>query len=334
MKKNELINTQMSFDEYVEKYSAKRKEKTVKSFLFLGISIVGIIIVVALALLCVRMYEINDIACYVTIGLSVLAFLFFYLIPVIRVYKVRYFITSVDDEISGAKAKRHNRNVREQIADDMINLAESVKEIEWYDKVRIGELAIARNRHDDKALIEKLKEIYRIDIKKQSKKIITERALQIGLITAASPNENLDAAVIVVLELKLIKDLVYLYGFRPSDRQLSKIYRTVIIGTLISYGVAATFNKVSFTIATGISLLNTVLGNLIASASQGIVNGVMTVVLGEQVRAALLKEFRLQEVLDGFEFEDDVEEQEEMIKEVKKEIARPKKHKNEVATSN
>ena len=138
----------------------------------------------------------------------------------------------------------------------------------------------------------------------------------------------------MVLELKLIKDLVYLYGFRPSDRQLSKSYRTVIIGTLISYGVAATFNKVSFTIATGISLLNTVLGNLIASASQGIVNGVMTVVLGEQVRAALLKEFRLQEVLDGFEFEDDVEEQEEMIKEVKKEIARPKKHKNEVATSN
>ena len=331
MKKDEI--KMISFDEYKEKFSGKRNEKTLKTFLFLAISIVGIIIAVALALLCIRIYELNDIAGYVAIGVSVLIFVLLYLIPVIRIYKVRYFITSVDDEVSAAKAKRHNRHVREQIADEMINFSETVKDVDWYDKVRIGDLAIARNRHDDKALIEALREIYKTDIKEKATKLITDRAIQVGLITAASPNDNLDAASTAVLEVMLIKDIIFLYGFRPSDRQLAKIYRTVIINTLISYGVSATFNRVTFTIANGISIFNSALGNLIASASQGVVNGIMTVILGEQTRRLLLKEFHLQEILDGFVFEDDTNDEEEMIETVKKKvnINKPGKEKNKEA---
>ena len=51
----------------------------------------------------------------------------------------------------------------------------------------------------------------------------------------------------------------------------------------------------------------------------------MTIILGEQTRKLLLKEFHLQEVLDGFEFEDDLIEQDEMIEVVKKELSSKKK---------
>lgn len=318
-------NKQISFDEYKERFSEKRNEKTLKTFLLFGISIVGVFIGVALGLLTLRIYELNEIAGYVAIGVSVLIFILLYLVPVIRIYRVKYFITSVDDEVSAAKAKRHNRHVREQIADEMIEFTETVKGADWYDKVRIGDLAIARNRHDDKALVSSLREIYKTDIKAKATKIITDRALQVGLITAASPNENLDAASVAVLEVMLIKDIIFLYGFRPSDRQLAKIYRTVIINTLIAYGVSATFNRVTFSIVNGISIFNSALGNIIASASQGVINGIMTIILGEQTRKLLLKEFHLQEVLDGFEFEDDLIEQDEMIEVVKKELSSKKK---------
>ena len=80
---------------------------------------------------------------------------------------------------------------------------------------------------------------------------------------------------------------------------------------LISKGLSATFE--------GLPLLGSLISTAIASASQGIINGVMTGIIGVQTKRYLIKEYHLQDILDEIEL-DDPEDDEEMIKGISKEI--------------
>ncbi|MBP5408283.1 MAG: hypothetical protein J6Y42_04025 [Bacilli bacterium] len=84
-----------------------------------------------------------------------------------------------------------------------------------------------------------------------------------------------------------------------------------------------------------IPLLGQAISTVISSASQGIINGAMTVVIGEQTKKYLKDEYHLQDILDDVEIIDNSEE--EMIKDVKEEILKStkdlKKKEKEVANA-
>ena len=312
----------MSFDEYKEKYTRPENTKAIKFGLFMFIASVGIIVFACLLLVVLRVFEINEYAGYVAIGVAVLMFIFLYIVPVVQIHKHRPFITNVNNR-TVRNAQRHNRQVRNEISDMMIEFVSKVEGMSWYDENLVGKLAIARQTNNDTEVKSLLTQIYDTSVKKQADKVISAHAVKVGLITAASQSDKLDAAFVAVYELSLIKDLVYLYGFRPSDAKLLKIYRTVVVNSLLAYGVSAgTTNLISKGLSAtfeGLPLLGTLISTAIASASQGIVNGVMTGIIGVQTKRYLIKEYHLQDILDSVEL-DNPEEDSKMLTEISQEI--------------
>ena len=314
----------ISFEEYKQRYTKPENHKLIKAAMFILAGGIGVIIFTCLFLICLRIYDINDIAGYVAIGVSVLLFILLYIVPLVKITRTKYFITNVNDR-TARNAQKHNKQLREEIADKMIDYNAKVEGATWYNEKLVGELAIARLAKKDNDVKKLLTQIYDGDVRKQSNKLIRDHALKIGLVTMFSQSQFVDTAFVAAYELGLIKDLVYLYGFRPSDAKLMKIYITVLTNALTAYGISATSSNFVGGIANSISnavskisALSSIISVVVSSTIQGVVNASLSVIIGLQTRKYLLHEYHLQDVLDTVVFED-VSEQ-EMINEVKEDI--------------
>jgi len=314
----------MTFEEYKSRYTKPENQKLMKTAMIFLVGGIGVIIFTCLFLICLRVYEINEYAGYAMIGVSVLIFIFLYIVPIVKINRTKYFITNVNER-TARSAQKHNKQLREEISDMMIDYNAKVEGATWYNEQLVGKLAIARVQNNDKEVKSLLTQIYDSDVKKQSRRIITEHALKIGLVTMFSQSQFVDTAFVAAYELGLIKDLVYLYGFRPSDARLMKIYLTVLTNSLTAYGISATSTNFVGGIANSISnaiskvsALSSILSVVVSSTIQGVVNASLSVIIGLQTRKYLLYEYHLQDALDEIEFEE-VDEQ-EMINEVKTEI--------------
>ena len=319
----------MTFEEYKAKYTKPENTKLVKMTMFLLIGGIGIIIFTCLFLICLRVYDVNDIAGYVAIGVSVLIFIFLFIVPVVKITKTKYFITNVNDR-TARNAQKHNKQLREEIADKMIDYNAKVEGATWYNEKLVGQLAIARVSKNDKEVKSLLTQIYDSDVKKQANKLIRDHALKIGLVTMFSQSQFVDTAFVATYELGLIKDLVFLYGFRPSDAKLLRIYLTVLTNALTAYGISATSSNFVGGIANSISnavskvsALSSIISVVVSSTIQGVVNASLSVIIGLQTRKYLLHEYHLQDVLDEITLEE--LDEKEMINEVKTEILKSAK---------
>jgi len=297
----------MTLEEYQKKYSKPYNEKAAKSFLFIFAASIGIIIAFCLFSVVMKIYEIsnkNNIALYVSIGAAILLFLVIYGIPLFKIKNTKSFITNVNSD-NVKEAKKYNKKLREDIADKMIDLSEKATDVSWYSEERIGKLAVARQTHNDELLKESLTAAYKTDINKACNKMIRDHALKVGVTTAISQSEKIDTLFVVIYNLSLIKDIIFLYGFRPNDRQLSKIYRSVIGDAIIAYGLGnATGSMASGVVKKmgkgldGIPLIGSAINTVIDSLAQGVINSTLTVMIGIQTKKYLLKEYKLQNILD------------------------------------
>jgi len=183
-------------------------------------------------------------------------------------------------------------------------------------------------------LKETLTTIYSTDVKTASNRMIREHAVKIGITTALSQSDKLDTVFVLLYELDLIKQLVMLYGYRPSDAKLLKIYRTVLTNALIAYGIQSTTANIATgvtkkigDIAGSIPVLGAAIGTVIDCTSQGVINSSLTVVIGIQTKKYLKEEYHLQDMLDNVEFEDETseEDEKELINSVRTEVSGNKK---------
>ncbi len=333
MSKEEAKQQTMTLEEYKQKYTKPENTKMIKFGLFMAAAFVGIVIFTCLLLVILRVFEINQIAGYVSIGVGVLVFIFFYIVPLVQIHKYKPFITNVNTR-TARSAQKYNRELRNKIADSMIDFTAKVEGANWYDDELVGKLAIARQTNNNQQVKEVLTEIYDKSVKKYADKIISTHALKVGLITAASQSDKLDAAFVAIYELNLIKDLVYLYGFRPSDAQLAKIYRNVVVDSLLAYGVSsASTNLISKGLQAtfeGLPLLGTLVSAAIGSATQGVINGAMTGIIGVQTKKYLIKEYHLQDLLDNIQLDDEAQDK-QLIEDISKEISSTAKSKKKAA---
>ena len=322
----------MTLDEYKEKYTRPENTKLIKTFLFVFAGSIGIIVAVLLTLLTLRLFDINQYAGYAGIAVSIILFIFLYLVPVIKISRTKAFIVNVNDR-TARQAQKHNRMLRNEISDMMIDYNQNVEGATWYNEEMVKQLVVARKDNNDKEVKSLLSQIYNSDVKKQSDKIIRNCALKVGFLTALSQSDRIDTLLVISYELNMIKNIIYLYGFRPSNEKLMKIYVAVIRNALIAYGSSNVSSNFVTSAANAISEAlgaRHALGNLIASvvggATSGIINGSLSVIIGFQTRKYLMNEYHLQNVLDTVDIPD--EEQAKMLSEVKSDIVKAAKKKS------
>lgn len=315
--------------EYEQKYTKRENAKGARLVLFLIAAAIGVFLFFCLFSVTMRVYDINKYAGYGVAAASVLVYIFLFIVPLVRILKTEYFIVNVNVKTAAA-AKVHNKKVRRKIADKMIDLTAKVDGVGWYDSNHVGKLAIAVRTDNDKAIMENLSALYSGSVKKSAKELIFKSSLKSGMYSALSQTNKVDALLVAMLNLQLVKDLVFLYGFRPSDPKLVRIFSRVLQNSLIAYGLggAKIGNSVVQTMGNavkGIPLLGSAISTLVDSSVQGLTNGVLTTVIGYQTIKYLNTEYRLQEILDGVEIVESEEEFKESCEELEKELKKGKK---------
>ncbi|MFA7417856.1 MAG: DUF697 domain-containing protein [Acholeplasma sp.] len=91
--------------------------------------------------------------------------------------------------------------------------------------------------HDPFLLRDALNNVYNKHMKKKLNKVIRQHAKTVMVSTAISQNGRLDFITVIVVNIKMIKEIVVLCGFRPSYRNLAKLVVNVFVTALIAEGL-------------------------------------------------------------------------------------------------
>lgn len=319
----------MTIYDYEQKYVKRQNVKSAKILFRVIIAALGIFLFACLFFVSLRVYEINEYAGYATGGVCLILYIALFIVPIVKVMKSEYFIVNVNAKTAHV-AKKHNKKVRRDIADKMIDLTAKVEGVGWYDSKIVGEMAIAVKTNDDKGIMKSLTALYTGSVKKTAKDLIFKSSMKSAMYSALSQTSKVDAALVVVMNLQLIKDLVFLYGFRPSDAKLMKIFGRVLQNSLIAYGLGGvkignSIVKTMGDAVKGIPFLGSAISVLVDSSVQGLTNGVLTAVMGYQTIKYLNQEYKLQEILDGVELAETEEELQATCAEIENELKMGKK---------
>ena len=314
----------ISIYEYEEKYVRRQNSRGAKMLIFVLAGVAAVIIIWCLLSITMQLYALNEYAGYVAAGISAVVFIAVYVVPLVKICRSDYFLTNVNSAHAG-RAKAHNRRVRRSIALKIVDFNSSVDGAGWYDDKLAGDLSVALKSRDDELLKAALTALYKGKIKRTAHDMIFKNALKSAAYSALSQSSRIDAALVVVVNLQLVKDIVFLYGFRPSDAKLVKIFVTVLQNALIAYGLGSVkigngIVKTMGDAAKGIPILGTAIAALVDSSIQGLTNGTMTAVIGFQTIKYLNREYNLQNILDGVEISQTEEELQQTCADIEREL--------------
>ena len=307
----------MTLDEYQQSKLHSKEIKSAKSLMSILAVGIGVAIAFYLFSIVLKLFEINDVIGYIGTVVSIIIFGFLYLVPVLKIYRSKTFITKVTSA-NVDKAQKHNKRLREELADNMIDAVSKVDGLDWYADDQIKNLAIARHTRNDNELKKTLSAIYSTNIKKTSDSLIRKCALQVGVSTAISQSDMIDSLLILVFETKLIKDLVYLYGYRPSDSEMVIIMKKILRNSFLAYGISITAEGLGQIVSGAMGTIP-IVGSLVSSGIQGITNGSFAVMIGLQTRKFLINNFHLQDMLDNVIL-DSIEEDEKLFSAVAEDV--------------
>ncbi|MFA5130238.1 MAG: DUF697 domain-containing protein [Patescibacteria group bacterium] len=210
---------------------------------------------------------------WLEVGFYVLAALLFILLivrPVAIVLSAPTFsMESLFDEEENAKAnyRMYRRVTKNVIGEDYLNDAQK-KELEE---------AI----NDPIKLKKTLSFVFDETIKKELNKIIVKHAETVFLSTAISQNGRLDLAAVVVINLRLIKELVVKCGFRPSYAALGRLSFNVLTASVVAESLEGLDLNQLFPTQT-LNALNEVpfLRLIAGSLAQGVGNALLSLRVG------------------------------------------------------
>lgn len=324
----EFGEEKMSIYEYEQKYVRRQNLHGAKGLLRLACASVGILIAALLVSVTLRFWEIHMYAGIAAAAVSGLLFVIFYIVPLVKILRYPAFLTNVNAKTARA-AKRHNKIVRHDVAEKIIDFNAKVEGAGWYDSAVVGAMEIALKTGDEPSLMRAMTALYGGSVKKSAKDLIFRSALKSASYSALSQTSRIDALLVAFINLQLVKDLVFLYGFRPSDAKLVKIFCRVLQNSLIAYGmgglnVGHSVVKTMGDAVKGIPILGAAISTVIDSSVQGLTNGVLTTIMGFQAIKYLSYEYKLQDILEGVQLENE-EELEETCAELERELkSKPK----------
>jgi len=153
------------------------------------------------------------------------------------------------------------------------------------------ETAIKEALNDPAKLKEALNHTFNHYIKKQMNKVIRRNAKTVMISTAISQNGRLDFFTVVAVNLKMIKELVVMCGFRPSYKNLSKLTINVFTTALIAEGL----ENMDISEILPTSTMNTIgdipfIRPMLSSVTQGMSNALLTLRIGIVTRKFLFSD--------------------------------------------
>lgn len=219
---------------------------------------------------------------YVEYGFYGLAFLLVYFL-IIRPVHIVLFSPAFSVETTLDQPSRKNALVYRKVAKRLL----ADKDLPEGEVVRLQD-GLNSNSEDLKLA---LSHVFSHHIKKKMNQVIKRNAKTVMISTAISQNGRLDFFTVIVVNIKMIKELVVMCGFRPSYKNLSKLTVNVFTTALIAEGLEnMDINDVLPT-----STLNT-LGDIpfirpmLSSVTQGISNALLTLRIGIVTRKFLFSD--------------------------------------------
>ncbi|PKK87623.1 MAG: hypothetical protein CVV63_00410 [Tenericutes bacterium HGW-Tenericutes-8] len=147
------------------------------------------------------------------------------------------------------------------------------------------------NMHDAVLLQQTLNEIYNSTMKKKMNQVIMRHAKTVLISTAISQNGRLDLFIVVVVNVRMIKDLVQICGFRPSYKNLAKLTINVFTTALIAEGLEnINLNDILPTSTANLLGEIPLIKPVMSSITQGITNGLLTIRIGVVTRKYLFSD--------------------------------------------
>lgn len=133
--------------------------------------------------------------------------------------------------------------------------------------------------------------VFERTIKKSLNKIIINNAKTVMISTAISQNGRLDMITVMVVNIKMIKELVVKCGFRPSFKNLSKLTINVFTTALIAEGLEnLNFDEMFPNSTTGIFQEIPFIKPITSSIVNGISNALLTARIGIVARRYLFSD--------------------------------------------
>lgn len=324
-----LPDGKMTIYDYEQKYVKRQNVRGAKFFLRFAAIVVAIFLFAVLFFVALRIYELNEYAGYGAAVVCVLLYIFLFIVPTVKIFRAPAFETNVNAK-TAREAQRHNKKLRRAISEKIVDLTSRVEGVGWYDSQTVGQLAVAMQTNDDEGIKKNLTALYTGSVKKSAKDLIFKSSLKSAAFSAISQTAKVDALLVVFINMQLVKDLVFLYGFRPSDARLAKIFSHVLQNSLIAYGlgglnVGNTVVKTMGNAVKGIPLLGSAISAIVDSSIQGLANGTLTTVIGYQTIRYLNTEYRLQNILDGVDVSETEQEFQEACSDLETQLKKDKK---------
>ncbi|MBN2299561.1 MAG: DUF697 domain-containing protein, partial [Acholeplasmataceae bacterium] len=201
---------------------------------------------------------------------------------IIRPVNIIMFSPSFSVETTLDKASRKNFLVYKKVAKRLIALDTFPPEEEKKLLAAMGSSILLR---------EALNDTFNKYIKKEMNQVIRRNAKTVMISTAISQNGRLDFFTIVAVNLKMIKELVVMCGFRPSFKNLSKLTLNVFTTALIAEGL----ENMDITEVLPTSTVNAIgdipfIKPLVSSVAQGMGNALLTLRIGIVTRKYLFSD--------------------------------------------
>lgn len=328
---------ELAFINYQEEVIHSKEEKRNRAILIalsvalylLGLGVFAIIVQ--------TIYQINEIAGIVVAIALLIAYTTCFIVIIVKIFSKHSFDLEFQKRKDGHYLERNNNKVRWEIAKNIVDQSVVLNYLDKMDDKKVlaskevekiasfremqnlvnkypGNKIPSSHKEDSINLAESLAISMRKDgvIYQKAKSLILKRSLSTGCLTALSQNTMVDASVVVVKNMQLIKDLIWLYGFRPTNAEMTKILEKVVKSVCLSIGLntmqngtnmaGKIFNKDSN------NFLVQVLGQALNMGAQFIGNGAMTYMVGKYTINALLRQYRVQDIyrlksLDDYEME-------------------------------
>lgn len=328
---------ELAFINYQEEVTHSKEEKRNRAILIalsvalylLGLGVFAIIVQ--------TIYQMNEIAGIVVAIALLIAYTTCFIVIIVKIFSKHSFDLEFQKRKDGHYSERNNNKVRWEIAKNIVEQSVVLNYLDKMDDKKVltskeaekiasfrklqnlvniypGNKIPSSHKEDSINLAESLAISMRKDgvIYQKAKSLILKRSLSTGCLTALSQNTMVDASVVVVKNMQLIKDLIWLYGFRPTNAEMTKILEKVVKSVCLSIGLntmqngtnmaGKIFNKDSN------NFLVQVLGQALNMGAQFIGNGAMTYMVGKYTINALLRQYRVQDIyrlksLDDYEME-------------------------------
>lgn len=324
----------INYQEEVTHSKEKKRNRTILITLSVALYLLGLGV---FAIIVQTIYQMNEIAGIVVAIALLIAYTTCFIVIIVKIFSKHSFDLEFQKRKDGHYSERNNNKVRWEIAKNIVDQSVVLNYLDKMDDKKVltskeaekiasfremqnlvnkypGNKIPSFHKEDSINLAESLAISMRKDgvIYQKAKSLILKRSLSTGCLTALSQNTMVDASVVVVKNMQLIKDLIWLYGFRPTNAEMTKILEKVVKSVCLSIGLntmqngtnmaGKIFNKDSN------NFLVQVLGQALNMGAQFIGNGAMTYMVGKYTINALLRQYRVQDIyrlksLDDYEME-------------------------------